>query len=170
MVPLSSGGRTDLQPYRHPGSPLSTPLTLPKQPYHRTQTVFKLLHHDLVCLHPCVWMLSGLPSKRLALLKTLLPLQQNIDDCPVEQSMTIIYHSFPDGVPRKVFVPSSASVTVIWDCLLSHFNSGLQITTFRDYRSTSSAVHHRFDDDSTLFHNTAIPLLTKRIVLRGATY
>ena len=51
-----------------------------------------MLRLDPDRLHLCAWMLSSLPSERLAFLKMLLPLQLNVDDLPPEERMTIDYN------------------------------------------------------------------------------
>ena len=58
-----------------------------------------MLRLDPDRLHLCAWMLSSLPSERLAFLKMLLPLQLNVDDLPPEERMTIDYNISLDGVP-----------------------------------------------------------------------
>ena len=61
---------------------------------------------------------------------------------------------FTKWCKERALDPHSASITAIGDFLLHLFNSGLQISTVKGYRSAIGAIHTGFQDGSTVSPST----------------
>ena len=72
---------------------------------------------------------------------------------------------FTKWCKERALDPHSASITAIGDFLLHLFNSGLQISTVKGYRSAIGAIHTGFQDGSTVSSSTPLSHLIRGMFL-----
>ena len=124
-------------------------------------------HPKVESLHLSLWPLSGNRVRMQAFHKELRSSQRKHSDV---QSTRDTYDSrlvpFREWCAEIPCDPTTASLGVVADFLISRFDKGLALVTLRSYRSAIASCHRGFSDSSSVMNSQFLTRLMRSFFLK----